>query len=374
MVYAVAQMAGPLAAAVAAVIGFAALGAKHQRALGREQARGDACRQRLETLQQSAEVDGKYAGEQAQLFGGLKRFTEATERPLDSIASHASDAACSILQRVSDLDRSASELVAYLNEADFDAVDLKQEIDGSESQLELVAGYLQTLPDMMAQQKSAMEALTAEVEQLNGCAAQIKEISDRTGLLALNATIEAARAGPAGAGFAIVAQEVRHLAARSNGVAADIAVRVSEFNSSLNQNFVWSVTDGVEEKMEAAANLPEFIQMIHKNYADIRQYYRTMLTVVTEHNHEIADGLTEMLGNVQFQDVVVQQVDRLRTMVSDMGEVAELLSASGAGADTMALSASRVDEIVTTFEELDAHHHAMADAQGDADTSRIELF
>ena len=115
MVYAVAQMAGPLAAAVAAVIGFAALGAKHQRALGREQARGDACRQRLETLQQSAEVDGKYAGEQAQLFGGLKRFTEATERPLDSIASHASDAACSILQRVSDLDRSASELVAYLN-------------------------------------------------------------------------------------------------------------------------------------------------------------------------------------------------------------------------------------------------------------------
>lgn len=307
------------------------------------------------------------------VFSGLRQFVNSTERPLDSIASHASDAAIAILGRVAGLDTSANQLVAYLDSADFDAVDLKQEIDGSEDQLQLVATYLQTLPEMMAKQKAAMEALMLEVGELKGAAGQIKEISDRTGLLALNASIEAARAGPAGAGFSVVAQEVRNLAARSNEVASDITLRVNEFNTTLHNNFVWTVTDDVEEKMEAAANLPEFIQLIHKNYEDIRQYYKTMLTVVMEHNHEIAGGLTEMLGNVQFQDVVVQQVDRLRTLMMDVSDVAELLESPDRSLESVDIAAQRINQIVENFEMLDGNHHA-ANAMDESDSSRIELF
>jgi len=320
------------------------------------------------------------AGEQSRaacsrrIFGGWRQFVDATERPFESISCQASDAAFSILSRVKDLDQSASQLVSYLDDADFDAVDLKQEIDGSESQLEMVANYLRDLPSQMAQQKAAMEALMGEVEQLKAAAAQIKEISDRTGLLSLNASIEAARAGEAGRGFSIVAQEVRNLAARSNEVASDIALRVGGFNQTLNANFVWSLTDGIEEKMEAAANLPEFIQMVHKNYADIRQYYKTMLTVVTEHNHEIAGGLSEMLGNVQFQDVVVQQVDRLRTMMGDMRAVAQMLEQNEMTGAILEMAESRISDVVDNFEQLDANHHAIADGQSEADNNRIELF
>ena len=333
-------------------------------------------RQRMTLETQLAKVTAERAQSERYgegVFSGLTQCFDATERPLISISTHASDAAETILGRVKELDRSASSLVSYLNEADFDAVDLKDEIEGSEDKLNLVANYLETLPSLMEQQKQAMEQLIDEVAALRSAADQITDISDRTGLLALNASIEAARAGPAGAGFSVVAHEVRDLASRSNEVASHITERVNEFNKTLQNNFVWAVGDGIEEKMEAAANLPEFIQVIHKNYADIRQYYKTMLTVVTEHNHEIADGLTQMLGSVQFQDVVIQQIHRLQAMFGDIRQLTETLARPEQGLAQLPGASNQITNVVSAFNENDALHHAMASASED-DSARIELF
>ncbi len=308
------------------------------------------------------------------VFMGFGDFVDSSERPLQSVVVSSTDAAMSILGRVGRLDQSALELVNYLNEADFDAVDLKEEIDKSEGDITLVASYLQGLPDLMAKQKRAMEKLVDEVEALKDSAGQIKDISDTTNLLALNASIEAARAGQAGAGFAVVAQEVRNLAARSNEVAQHINERITFFNETMTNNFVWSVSEGVEEKMAAAANLPDFINAIHKNYEDIRQYYKTMLAVITKHNNEIASGLSDMLGSVQFQDVVKQQVERLQVMMSDMAEVARVLQCAARDDDDIAHVAARIDEILQTFERADAPHHGDESDGTSENFMKIELF
>lgn len=81
----------------------------------------------------------------------------------------------------------------------------------------------------------AMEQLTTSVDRINSMSNLIRDIAAQTNLLALNATIEAARAGAAGRGFAIVAQEVKGLAAQTEKATGDITQQISAIERTTSQ-------------------------------------------------------------------------------------------------------------------------------------------
>ncbi|MBZ0152072.1 MAG: hypothetical protein K8J09_11135 [Planctomycetes bacterium] len=79
---------------------------------------------------------------------------------------------------------------------------------------------------------SCMQRLSKSVEQIAATAASISEIAAMTNILALNAAIEAARAGDAGAGFAVVANEVKVLAANTARMTAEITKEIDAIRSA----------------------------------------------------------------------------------------------------------------------------------------------
>jgi methyl-accepting chemotaxis protein len=167
------------------------------------------------------------------------------------------------------------------------------------------------------QLENAMNEIDRSSGNISQIVRTIDEIAFQTNLLALNAAVEAARAGSAGAGFAVVAEEVRNLALRSASAAKDVAARIHENEEkaklgktialSIKENFS-TIDSSIVQMVNITSQASIAIGTIAEKISSIRDVSQN--TLHTAHTNAVA--VEDLNKEVEALDTLIYTLSNLQ--------------------------------------------------------------
>ncbi|AOE83954.1 chemotaxis protein [Pseudomonas sp. TCU-HL1] len=255
-----------------------------------EELRGTA--HRLSETSQSI-VDG--AGEQSDSATNMAAAMEQMIANIDQIADHA---------------RNAQDISAH-----------SEDLAGSGGKVILgVVEGMNRIADAVNQSSSTITALGQSSEEIHSIIQVIKGIAEQTNLLALNAAIEAARAGEAGRGFAVVADEVRNLAARTAQSTQEITGMIQRIRET-TQQAVDSMQTGVERVQDGVG----LARQAGESISEIRSGAHRAAEVVEEISHTIGEQSKASSEVAQRVELIAQMSRNNSQAMQDLAQAAERL-------------------------------------------------
>ncbi len=224
-----------------------------------------------------------------------------------------------------------------------------------------------------------VEDMSKEMEHADSLLTDVKVIADQTNLLALNAAIEAARAGEAGRGFAVVADEVRKLSQRSN-----------RFNDQI-RNVIGTSKENIQEARDSAATLASKdmgfaihskarVDEMMRQVAEVNEVIADNLAKVSSMSSEIHNQVGSAVRSLQFEDIVRQlsgyseeHFSKIEDIFESMQtEINRMVSAPETTPKELAISIRTVREsLKQQFADMATHKPVDQESMSEGD---VELF
>lgn len=273
-------------------------------------------------------------GESAHLLNGcISSMTGITNQTMLSVQQQQMETE-QVASAVTEMSANSKEVAGNASRAAESARGADQAANDGNRVVQETVSSIESLAESVSHASDAIHKLEEDSESIGSILDVIRGIAEQTNLLALNAAIEAARAGEQGRGFAVVADEVRTLASRTQDATGDIQQMIEQLQNGATQAV--SVMVAGREKTEESVN--------HALGA------RNNLNEIMEAVKTISDMSTQIAAAAEEQSTVAEEVSRNTNNMSDentrnAGSVQEIVNST----DELTSLSQRLDSAISSF-------------------------
>ncbi|AXA66809.1 methyl-accepting chemotaxis protein [Pseudomonas oryzihabitans] len=271
------------------------------------------------TVQQIADASHQLASAAEELSAVTEDSTQGLVRQNDEI-QQAATAVNQMTAAVEEVARNAASTSQVSNET-------ASEASKGQHQVQQAVSAMTTMTSDITQSTQRVETLASQIHDITKVLSVIRGIAEQTNLLALNAAIEAARAGEQGRGFAVVADEVRALAHRTQSSTSEIEMMITQ---------VRSAADDAVQSMANSKSMAHSTQELATEAGLALERINDGVGQIRERNMVIASAAEE-------QAQVAREVDRNLTNIQDLS------TQTATGANQTSSSSQELSRLATSF-------------------------
>lgn len=319
----------------------------------------------------------------------IPSYNDVVRKQLNLVISDTEAAAFQITDKLNTIDGTISRLEKFVMNSSNASADLaassEARIGGNQQLIDTMRSYIKERIEEAQRDQQRVTQVVSEAHSLESLVQLIKSISSQTNLLALNAAIEAARAGEAGRGFAVVADEVRKLSGETATAVSKINQGIVAVANSIEGQFKDKLSQTkIEQERAVLEQFAGQLDELGQSYGELVSSQREVMQTIAGNSQELSKLFMDAIASVQFQDVTRQQLEQVANALSRLDEHSCLLAERLHKDNSAVLEplAKHLDQLYAGYvmqSQRQSHHDALGGggrvaSAASSDGPKVELF